>query len=220
MALSKNSKSKDYIVALIDALPRLSLVVVLIVFLVIYSHEIKVFLGRITEVSVAGTTLRADLSDLREQAQSGPAPQDLDAIGSRVAILWAYATQRFLSGAEVLWVDDHPENNIPLRQVLTRYGVRVTSAASTAEALDRVKKQDFDAIISDISRDDPKDSDGLAFLEKLRELGGSLQNVPVIFYVSQKYANAIPGSFAIENMPDRLLLALSDALMSYRKLGQ
>lgn len=217
---TRHNKMVELQVAWIEALPRLLLLLILVLILVMYSREIKIFLGRTSEVSFAGVTLKSDLSDLKQQAQSRTTHQDIDTIGSRTAVLWAHAAQYFFRGAEVLWVDDHPENNIAFRRVLTRYGARVTIVTSTTEALDKVRRQDFHAIISDIKRDDPKDSDGLGFLTKLHELGGPLRDVPVIFYVAQKRADHIPGAFSIETMPDKLLMALTDALMTNRDVDQ
>jgi CheY-like chemotaxis protein len=215
---SRPRERRELQVAWINALPRLLLFVLLVVTLMIYSREIKIFLSRTSEVAFAGVTIKADLSDLKQQAQSGPTPKELDAVGSRVAVLWARAARNFFQGAEVLWVDDHPENNVAFRHVLTRYHTTVTIATSTAEALDKVRRQDFHAIISDIRRDDPNDSDGLRLLAELRQFGGPLRDIPVIFYVLQKQSDDIPSAFAIETMPDKLLIALTDALMNYRKL--
>ena len=110
-----------------------------------------------------------------------------------------------------------PRVRIAFRHVLTRHGTRVTIATSTSEALDKVKRQDFHAIVSDIARDDSKDPSGVEFLPKLRALGGPLVDIPVIFYVLRKDSGQIPSAFAVETMPDKLLLALSAALMTYRK---
>jgi len=71
-----------------------------------------------------------------------------------------------LNGAVILWVDDHPENNLFERQALIEMGVRIISVTNTQTALDELRRRPFDAIISDFTRsDDPKG--GYTLLEKL-----------------------------------------------------
>jgi len=85
----------------------------------------------------------------------------------------------------VLWVDDHPENNVYERQALQRQGVDVTAAMSTAEAgtkLDSTAR--FDAIITDMGRtengvDHP--AAGLELVGLVRQRG---LDTPVIVYAS------------------------------------
>jgi CheY-like chemotaxis protein len=55
-----------------------------------------------------------------------------------------------------LWVDDFPNNNIYERQALEALGVNFVLATSTEEALKKISRQRFDAIISDMGR--PPDS--------------------------------------------------------------
>jgi CheY-like chemotaxis protein len=85
---------------------------------------------------------------------------------------------RRASEATALWVDDRPSNNIFERQSLEALGVSFVLATSTEEALDRLGKQKFDVIISDMGR--PPDSRaGFTLLEKLRASGNQ---TPFIIY--------------------------------------
>jgi hypothetical protein len=52
----------------------------------------------------------------------------------------------------VLWVDDTPSNNEYERKALEALGVSFVLATSTDEAFEKVKRQSFDAIISDMGR--------------------------------------------------------------------
>ncbi len=63
---------------------------------------------------------------------------------------------RRTSKSNILWVDDRPSNNIYERQALEALGISFTLAKSTEEALEKISKQSFDAIISDMGR--PPDS--------------------------------------------------------------
>jgi CheY-like chemotaxis protein len=70
----------------------------------------------------------------------------------------------------VLWVDDRPENNVYERQAFEAVGLTFALALSTNEALDRLSKQRFAAIISDMGRKEgPRE--GYVLLDALRQRG-------------------------------------------------
>ena len=82
----------------------------------------------------------------------------------------------------VLWVDDRPSNNVHERQSLEALGVNFVISTSTDDALDKLKRQSFDAIISDMGR--PSDSQaGYTLLEKLRAAG---DRTPFIIYAGSR----------------------------------
>src|SRR5690349_1676429 len=54
-------------------------------------------------------------------------------------------------GKEVLFVDDEPAIRATLPVILRRYGYKVTVAATVAEALEAIRKQRFDILISDLN---------------------------------------------------------------------
>ncbi len=57
---------------------------------------------------------------------------------------------RTLSGASVLWVDDHPSKNFYKRKALELLGIHFTLSSSTKDALEKVGRHKYDAIISDM----------------------------------------------------------------------
>jgi CheY-like chemotaxis protein len=73
-----------------------------------------------------------------------------------------------IEGTLVLWVDDHPDNNLYERQALTELGGTITPASNTQEALSKLEHFEIlemvgrrtaksDAIISNFRRsDDPQ----------------------------------------------------------------
>ena len=60
-----------------------------------------------------------------------------------------------LDGARVLWVDDHPEWNNAERAVMNAFGIRVDVARTTGQALGMLRSTTFDAVITDIDREEP-----------------------------------------------------------------
>ena len=55
--------------------------------------------------------------------------------------------------ARILWADDHPENNLPVVELLRRYGASVDTPRSNADALKLLQANRYDVVISDVARD-------------------------------------------------------------------
>lgn len=126
-----------------------------------------------------------------------------------------------LQGAHILWVDDHPENNIAERKILDSFGMSVDIARSTNEAILKLTQeksdtgQRYDVIISDMGRGLKRD-EGKQFLTRIRR--DHKIDVPVIYYVG-KYNpkdGVPPYAFGMTNRPEQLLLYIMDALERQR----
>jgi hypothetical protein len=82
----------------------------------------------------------------------------------------------------VLWVDDRPDNNVIERRSMAAYNIDFVLAQSTGQALAELRKQKFDAIISDMGR--PPDSRaGYTLLEAVR---GSGDQTPYFIYAGSR----------------------------------
>lgn len=90
------------------------------------------------------------------------------------------AVLRKTGKSTVLWVDDRPEGNAYERQSLEALGITFVLATSTDDALDKVRRYHFDAIISDMGRP-PDARAGYTLLESLRKAGDT---TPFIIYAS------------------------------------
>src|SRR5215467_2571715 len=120
-----------------------------------------------------------------------------------------------IEGSNVLWVDDKPENNKFERQSLEAFGVKFVISTSTEDALDKVKKQKFDTIISDMGRP-PDPRAGYTLLDQLRASG---DRTPYIIYAGSRSPEhqmeaRRRGALGTTNMPTELfhlvLLALRE----------
>jgi uncharacterized protein YjbI with pentapeptide repeats/DNA-binding NarL/FixJ family response regulator len=80
----------------------------------------------------------------------------------------------------ILWVDDHPDNNIFERQRMEALGIQFVLATTTEKALEQLKQQQFDLIISDMGRP-PDLRAGYTLLGKLRS---RRNQTPVIIYAT------------------------------------
>jgi CheY-like chemotaxis protein len=122
----------------------------------------------------------------------------------------AQVVQPLLEGARVMWVDDHPSNNLYERTALAAVGVSVDLALSTSEALHVASALRPDVVISDIDRDGNPVA-GLEGLGALRKRGLS---APFVFYTGKVDTKkpTPPGAFAITDRPDSLLHYIFDLL--------
>jgi CheY-like chemotaxis protein len=115
--------------------------------------------------------------------------------------------------ATVLWVDDRPSNNIHEREALEALGVTFVVTTSTDEALQKLRSQSFDVIISDMVR--PPDSEaGYTLLDMLRKSG---DQTPFIIYAGSRApahrAEARRrGAIGCTNRPNELFEMVLDAL--------
>lgn len=122
-------------------------------------------------------------------------------------------TARRASRAKVLWVDDRPSNNVRERQSLEAFGVDFTIAISTDEALNRLRAQKFDAVISDMGR--PPDAQaGYTLLDSMRKSG---DDTPLVFYAGSRAPEHVAeskrrGALGCTNRPDELFEYVLGAL--------
>lgn len=81
---------------------------------------------------------------------------------------------------QILWVDDRPDNNIHERRAFEAFGLEFVLALSTSEALEKLSRQRFAAIISDMGRKEgPRE--GYVLLDTIRGRGDA---TPLFFYAS------------------------------------
>ena len=154
----------------------------------------------------ASTTGKSD-EDAALRRAFATSAEDLQGVPRRAELV-----APVLKGAQILWVDDAPDNNADEMATLKTLGIAVTTARDTTEALSKLKGKTYDAVISDMRRDDVPD-EGLRFLRAMGE-----KRPLTIFYVTEldPSRGAPPGSFAITNRPDNLVHYVMDALERVR----
>jgi CheY-like chemotaxis protein len=194
--------SVDDIVKLFDAITKLLNVLVwpaiLLFILIRFGRDLRDFFSSLGELSLKGAGFEASLK--RKQAEvsaalaaaaasrpDGDTNRESAAKEAKIAadIVSEAVTPRVIrraSRSTVLWVDDRPDNNIYERQALEALGVNFVLAISTDEALKRISRQRFDAIISDMGRH-PDLVAGYTLLDQLRSMG---DQTPFIIYASSR----------------------------------
>lgn len=109
----------------------------------------------------------------------------------------------------ILWVDDNPDTVLYESGVLHNLGMMVEFAKNSGSAMERLGREKFQLVISDIHRGD-KATAGLEFMTELR---GLPTPPPTIFYVSEldKSKGTPPGAFGITDDPNELIHLVLDA---------
>ena len=188
----------DEFVQILDALSKLAGALawpaLLLFVLVRFGPALKDFFASLGEFTLKGGGLEA--SAKRKQAEATAAltaataarpgvPKTPEAVASEAreaaTVVADFSAPRLLRKAGrsvVLWVDDRPENQAYERKALEALGIRVFQVPSTELALDFLRKQKVDVIISDMSRP-PDEQAGYTLLETLRQQS---DNTPFIIY--------------------------------------
>lgn len=113
----------------------------------------------------------------------------------------------------ILWVDDHPQNNLYERKAMESMGLRFTLAESTGEALRMLAARRFAAVISDMGRrEGPRE--GYKLLEALRATDKA---TPFFIYAGSnapehKREAALRGAQGSTNVADELVELVTRAL--------
>ena len=218
--------SIDEFIKLLDAITKLLNVLVwpgvLVFILIQFGSVLREFLKNLGEFSLKGAGFEAAMKRRQTEAAAAlaVAGSHRDAEGatpegaaSTVAKTVTPQIIRQAGKSTVLWVDDNPNNNIYERQALEALGLRFVLALSTEEALDQIKRQRFDVIISDMGRP-PDARAGYTLLDKLRSSG---DRTPFIIYASSRSAEHVAearqrGAVGCTNRPDELFEMVLSAI--------
>ncbi len=108
--------------------------------------------------------------------------------------------------ADVLWVDDHPLNNLFERRALSKMGIFCDAFTSNDEAMAALNLNLYDLVISDYGRDNALETGG----DLLRAIRNAGLDIPFIYYTfgvndQVKSEALIQGAFAIVETPDQLV---------------
>jgi len=80
----------------------------------------------------------------------------------------------------ILWVDDCPENNVYVRNILENYGLKFDLALSTERAMNFLQSNNYSLVISDMGRKEGQ-REGYVLLKQIRDSGNS---VPFVIFSS------------------------------------
>jgi CheY-like chemotaxis protein len=202
-------------VELIKLIPSLLWFGLVVSVIIIFYRPIKnELLPNISSLKAGGVEfsfVRASIDAALELAEKSPQWKvEVSLQDKEYALNRAKNHLRVLKNAQILWVDDHPENNLNERRMFRQLNVETDIAKSTEEALEVLENASYDLIISDIARGE-NSMEGLEFLERFKKKNTT---TPVVFYIGviEKDKGVPPGAFGITNRPDELLHLTLDAL--------
>jgi len=223
--------TSDQLTQLISAVTNLLAVLIwpgLILFLILrFRASISDFIGNLGEVNfkaagVEATARRRQVEAAvalgaavtkQSQQSTGQVADLSDVAGALNDAVPNARAQRRLEGSHVLWVDDRPDNNRYERQALEALGVRFTLSISTEDALERLRRQKFDLIISDMGRP-PDQYAGYTLLDTLRGAG---DRTPFVIYAGSRDPEHVKearehGALGCTNSAQELILLVTRAL--------
>ncbi len=173
------------ITAIQQCFPALIWAAVALLALLLFKSPIRDLIERIRAVSfdTTGFKLEAAASLALSTAKAVAdgrlnAPPSAAKIAETVERAIPRSAMEKLFSASILWVDDRPNNNIIERNMFEELGLRIELAASTEEALEIIKYQEFAVIISDMGRP-PDRQAGYTLLGKLLNENNS---TPFVIY--------------------------------------
>ncbi len=144
------------------------------------------------------SSLLERLESLCEPADTAPAPQDDDRIATESAI-----------DKSVLLVEDNPVNALLASILLQREGCKVERASSGEEAIEIMKKRNFDIVFMDLGL---PGLDGLGTTRALRDLGIT---TPIIALTANAYEEDRRASLSA-GMSDFLTKPIEVVALKYR----
>lgn len=122
----------------------------------------------------------------------------------------------------ILFVDDEPAIRATLAVILRRYGFTVTVAATVAGALEEIKKQEFDLLLSDLNI--AGERDGYHVIRAMRQANPKCINIILTGYPDEQSAAeglelGIDDYIAKPANADALVAILAEKLTGRRKTG-
>lgn len=160
-------------------------------------------MDRLTKMSVSPTGVTVEFAEAKiaeAQARAGTTPET-SATGRASRRSVVNRLQRnadLLAKARILWVDDHPENNTPVVDLLRQYGAAVDTPRSNADAEALLRTSRYDVVLSDVARDHEPSvvPPGLALADHVRRTTGQ----KVVLFTARFDPAKIPGMTDAERL--------------------
>lgn len=205
---------QELFTAVLNVLPSLLWFAFVLIVVIAYRKNVSEILSRLGSFEAMGVKfvmVQDSIDAAIELAEKSPQWKvEVPPAEKQQALRRARQRIGLFKGVQLLWVDDHPENNLNERRMFHQLGVDVDSAKSTEEALAMLAVAKYDLVFSDMVRG----NDAAAGLDLLRRLWQNGSNVPVIFYMGSFDAEkgTPPRAFGATNRPDELLHLTLDVL--------
>jgi CheY-like chemotaxis protein len=206
---SRLARFNDVVSVAILAL-KASILLFVLSFLVLNHDLLRELVRAIKHLEVPGIKLDIELSTQQVvKARPNTNPENV-----RGAVLRSTQAANVYSRASILWVDEQPENNAAIRQLLKNLNAQVTLALTTKEAREAIDHSLFDVMITNLHRDEGKDQaeDERIAHDFIDEVAKRRDAPYIIVYTGNKNDYVGTTAFAATHFPDDLLDYLTDVL--------
>ena len=190
--LEDMSRILEALASLLGAVCWPSLVVIILLY---FGAHLRRFIDSMGEFSFKAGPTGIEAAAKRQQIKAAAmlgaasarkgdeaATEDTETAANEIARAVSEATEPRkagrLAGAQILWVDDRPGNNVYERRSMEALGIGFVVSTSTEDALEKLEANGYDLVISDMGRP-PDNRAGYTLLEAMRGRG---IDVPVVFY--------------------------------------
>ena len=122
----------------------------------------------------------------------------------------------------ILFVDDEPAIRATLAVILRRYGFIVTVASTVGQAIEEIKKQEFDLLLTDLNIEGKRD--GYNIVRAMRQANPNCINIVLTGYPDEESAAeglelGIDDYIAKPANADALVALLAEKLAGRNKTG-
>jgi CheY-like chemotaxis protein len=194
----------DVAVAIVGSLAEIAAIVLLVVVVVMNRARLAELLERLKSVKAGSLQFDFDPERVKRARPDKPIPDArLSGLKRRVQ-----ANSDVIAGTRVLWVDDEPKGNAAERRILRDLGVVVANVTTTDAALERLRLDDFDLVIT--NQDRPGDRTAGSNLVAAMTAEG--HPIAVIGYIGRldRSRGTPPGFRAMTDRPDELIHEVID----------
>lgn len=170
-------------------------------------NQILPRLGGVNAFGVQVTFIQQELDKVI--AQQGPNVTDKE---RSLVLRRAQRMMTITQGAQILWVDDAPDNNVYLRGLLRSLGIFVDLAKNTFDAVSMAALTKYDVIISDMKRDGDSKA-GIKLLAELQQRDLDAYRWTVFYFSQYDAGRGVPTyAFGATKRPDELIHLVMDIL--------
>ena len=159
--------------------------------------------GQLTKLGLgpSGVTVEFAEAKLDEAVQRSDdeTRQTVGAVAKRSVIDRLQRNSDLLRRARILWVDDHPEYNLPIVELLRRYEASVDTPQSNDEALSLLRAKRYDVVISDVARDDEGPGSELKGVELAEEVFNGW-GIRILLFTARFNPATLPGMTDAERL--------------------
>lgn len=139
----------------------------------------------LTKLGLAPTGVAMEFAQQKlDEATEQTEPEVRQAVGQATKQTVLNRVERnadLLRRARALWVDDHPENNTSIVDLLRHFGTVVETPRSNGDALALMTTTRFDVVLSDVGRDDEGPESSLAGVRLAEEVFSRTGQQTILF---------------------------------------